>query len=90
MGAAARAGMPYLQRSIAKSAVIDLKPFAADALKKITAALADFQKDSAGVKVDAVVSDLRLTGIAFDSNTLRVVTEAAGTARIAVTELPQM
>ena len=31
-----------------------------------------------------------MTGIEFDSNTLRVIAEAAGTARIAVTELPRM
>jgi len=90
LSAAARAATPYLEQALADNAKIDLKPFAADALKKITAALADFQKDSAGVKVDAVVTDLRLTGIDFDSNTLRVITEAAGTARIAVTELPRM
>ncbi len=90
LNAAARAATPYLEQALADNAVLDLKPFAADALKKITAALADFQKDSAGVKVDAVVNDLRLTGIDFDSNTLRVITEAAGTARIAVTELPRM
>lgn len=90
LNAAARAATPYLEKALADNATIDLKPFAADALKKITAALVEFQNDSAGVKVDAVVSDLRLTGIAFDSNTLRVVTEAAGTARIAVTELPRM
>jgi hypothetical protein len=89
LNAAARAATPYLEKALADNATIDLKPFAADALKKITVALADFQKDSAGVKVDATVSDLRLTGIAFDSNTLRVITEAAGTARIAVTELPR-
>ena len=90
LGAAARAGMPYLQRSIAKSAVIDLKPFAADALKKITAALADFQQNTNGVKVDAAVQDLRLTGIEFDSNTLRVIAEAEGSAKAAVSELPRM
>ena len=47
LGAAARAGMPYLQKALADNAVIDLKPFAADALKKITVALADFQKTAA-------------------------------------------
>jgi hypothetical protein len=89
LNAAARAATPYLEKALADNATIDLKPFAADALKKITAALADFQKDNAGVNVEAVVSDLRLTGIDFDSNTLRVITEAAGTARIAITELPR-
>jgi hypothetical protein len=90
LSAAARAATPNHQQAQADNAKIDLKPFAADALKKITTALVDFQKDSAGVKVDAVVNDLRMTGIEFDSNTLRVIAEAAGTARIAVTELPRM
>jgi hypothetical protein len=90
LGAAARAGMPYLQRSIAKNAVIDLKPFAADALVKIGRALAEFQQNTNGVKVDAAVQDLRLTGIEFDSDTLRVIAEAAGNAKVAVSELPKM
>ncbi len=89
LNAAARTATPYLEQALADNAMLDLKPFAADALKKITVALADFQKDSAGVKVDAQVSDLRMTGIQFDSNTLRVIAEAAGTARVAVTELPR-
>lgn len=88
LGAAARAGMPYLQQALADNAVIDLKPFAADALKKITVALADFQKNSNGVRVDAEVHDLRLTGIAFDADTLRVIAEANGTAKVAVSKLP--
>jgi hypothetical protein len=90
LGAAARAAMPYLQKAIAEKAVVDLKPFAADAKKKIAAALADFQQNEGGVRVDAVVRDVRLTGIAFDSRTLRVIAEAEGTARAAVTQLPVM
>ena len=35
LGAAARAAMPYLQNALAEKAVVDLKPFAADAKKKI-------------------------------------------------------
>lgn len=89
LSAAARAATPYLQQALADNAVLDLKPFAADALKKIGVALTDFQKDSAGVKVEAQVNDLRMTGIAFDSNVLRVIAEANGTARIAVNELPR-
>ncbi len=53
LGAAARAAMPYLQKALAEKAVVDLKPFAADAKKKIAAALADFQQNSEGVQVDA-------------------------------------
>jgi hypothetical protein len=90
LGAAARAAMPYLQQALADNAVVDLKPFAADAQTKIGAALADFQQNSAGVRADAAVTALRLTGIEFDSHTLRVIAEADGTARVAVTELPKM
>ena len=90
LGSAARAAMPYLQQALADNAVIDLKPFAADAQKKIAVALADFQQDSKGVKVEAEVRDLRLTGIEFDSTTLRVIAEAAGSARVTVSELPRM
>ena len=90
LGAAARAAMPYLQKALAENAVIDLKPFAADARTKIGAALAEFRKAAPGVQVDAAVNDLRLTGIAFDSNTLRVIAEADGTANVAVSQLPKM
>jgi hypothetical protein len=90
LGAAARAAMPYLQAALAESAVIDLKHFTADALTKINAALTDFQKDSIGVKIEAAVGNLHLSGINFDSNTLRVIAEAGGTAKVAINELPKM
>jgi hypothetical protein len=89
LGAAARAAMPYLQDALAKNAVIDLKPFAADARAKIAAAAADFRQVTPGVSVDTSINDLRLIGIDFDSNTLRIITEAQGTAKVAVTELPK-
>jgi hypothetical protein len=90
LSAAARAGLPYLQQAIADNAVIDLKPFAADALTKISAALGEFTKNSGGVTIDAAVNDLRLTGIEFDSATLRVIAEADGSAKVAVSRLPKM
>jgi len=90
VSAAARAATPYLTQALADNAVIDLKPFAADARKKIAAALAEFRKNENGVRVDAAVDALRLTGIAFDATTLRVIAEADGTARAAVTRLPGM
>jgi hypothetical protein len=90
LGAAARAALPYLQQALADNAVLDLKPFAADAKAKIAGALAEFQNDSGGVRVDVAVQDLRLTGIEFDSHTLRVIAEADGTAKAAVSELPKM
>ena len=43
-----------------------------------------------GVRVDAAVNDVRLTGIAFNSHTLRVIAEADGQAKVAVSELPKM
>ncbi|HEY2754911.1 MAG TPA: DUF4403 family protein [Pseudolabrys sp.] len=90
LGAAAKAAMPYLQQALADKAVIDLKPFAADALKKVGTTLKDFEKNDNGVRVDAAVDQLRLTGIEFDSTTLRVIAEADGTAKVSVTRLPSM
>jgi hypothetical protein len=89
LGAAARAAMPYIQDSLAENAVIDLKPFAADARGKIGEALADFRQVSPGVRVDTAVDQLRLVGIAFDSKTLRIIGDAEGRASVAVTELPR-
>lgn len=91
LSAAARAAMPYLQQALADNAVVDLKPFAADAKKKIAAALTEFEKTGVGgAKVEASVNDLRLIGIAFDANTLRVIADADGTAKVAVSKLPGM
>jgi Domain of unknown function (DUF4403) len=90
LGAAARAALPYLQQALADNAVLDLKPFVADAKAKIAVALAEFQNDSGGVRVDVAVQDLRLTGIEFDSHTPRVIAEADGTAKAAVSDLPKM
>jgi hypothetical protein len=90
LGTAARAAMPYLQDALADYAVIDLKPFIADARKNIDAAMADFRKTGEGVRVDAAITDLRLADVAFDSKTLRVVVEANGAAKATVTALPGM
>jgi hypothetical protein len=90
LGAAARAAMPYVQKALADKATIDLKPFANDARAKIAAALREFQQGgSNGVRVDASVNGLRLTGIEFDTKTLRVIAEANGAVKVAVTQLPK-
>jgi uncharacterized protein DUF4403 len=89
LGAAARAVMPHLQKALADKAVIDLKPFAKDARAKIGAALTEFEQAGNGVRVDAAVQDLRLTGIEFDSSTLRIIAEANGTVKVEVTQLPR-
>ena len=70
LGTAARAAIPYLQKALADNAVVDLKPFAASALKSIDASISEFQKPVDGVEVEASVTGLRLTGIEFDSKTL--------------------
>ena len=87
LGTAARAAIPYLQKALADNAVVDLKPFAANALKSIDASLGDFKAPVDGVEVEAAVSELRLTGIEFDSKTLRVIGEAQGTARALVRKI---
>jgi hypothetical protein len=88
LGAAARAAVPYLEAALAENAVIDLNPFATTARNSIEAAIADFRKSADGVRVDAAVRALRLVGIEFDAKTLRVIAEADGTAKVAVTALP--
>ncbi len=88
LGAAARAVMPHLQKALAEKATIDLKPFAANAQQRISAAIADFQTNDNGVRVAAQITNLRLADIAFDSRTLRVIAVAQGTMTASVTALP--
>jgi hypothetical protein len=64
-----------------------LKPFADSARRSIEQALADFRRSGQGVAVEAEIRDLRLADIAFDAATLRVVAEADGIARVAVSSL---
>jgi hypothetical protein len=88
LGAAARAVMPHLQKALADKATIDLKPFAANAQKKVAAAISDYQKNEDGVRVVAEISSLRLADMAFDSKTLRVIAEADGAINVYLTSLP--
>jgi hypothetical protein len=88
LGAAARAAIPHLQKVLADKATVDLKPFAANAQKKIAALIADFQKNEDGVRVVAEITSLQLADIAFDSKTMRVIAEAGGTINVYITTLP--
>jgi hypothetical protein len=88
LGTAARAALPYLQKALAEKAVLDLKPFASNAQKRIAAVISDFRKNEDGVRVAAEITTLRLAGIAFDSKTLRVIAEANGAINVTVTALP--
>lgn len=87
LSAAARAAVPYLRQAVAENAVVDLKPFAAGARKSVAAALAPYLKAGQGVQVDANVAGLRLDGIEFDADTLRVIAEADGSIQITVSSL---
>jgi uncharacterized protein DUF4403 len=88
LGTAARAAVPYLEKTLADNAVVDLLPLATNARKSIESAIDDFRKTADGVRVDAAITSVRLTGIEFDAKTLRVIAEADGTVKVAVTALP--
>ncbi len=65
-------------------------PLAENARKSIAAAVADFRKRTDSIQVDAEVVDLRLVGLEFDEKTLRVIAEADGTVRVAVSRLDDL
>jgi hypothetical protein len=90
LGAAARAVVPHLQRTLAERASVDLKPFATSARKRIADTIAEFQKNENGVKVRAEITSLQLADMAFDSKTLRVIAEAAGSINVEVSRLPDL
>ena len=70
--------------------MVDLKPFAGNAQKKIAAAIADLQKSEDGVRVTAEITSLRLADIAFDSRTLRVIAESEGSIKVFISALPSL
>jgi Domain of unknown function (DUF4403) len=86
LGEAAQAAVPYLQRTLADQAMIDLKPFAEDAKKRMSAAVGDFTGQG-GVTAHVVINDIRLLGIAYDDTTLRIITDAKGTASATISSL---
>lgn len=87
LGAAAQAAMPYLQKTLADKAVVDLKPFAADAKKRLAAAVSQLAQAAPGLSAEASVNDLRLTGIAYDASKLRVIADADGSVNVAISSL---
>ncbi len=90
LGAAARAAVPSLQRALLQKAYVDLKPIASNARTKIAAVIAEMQKSEDGVKVQAEINSLRLTDIAFDAKTLRVIAAAEGTISALISKLPEL
>jgi len=87
LGAAAQAAVPYLQKTLADKAVIDLKPFAADAKARLAAAVGQLAQQAPGLSASATVNDLRLVGIAYDANTLRIIANADGAVHVAISSL---
>ena len=88
LGAAARAAIPLLKDTLAERTTVDLTPLASMAQKKIAEAMADFQRNESGVRVDADITALRLAGITFDSKTMRVTAEADGAINVALKSIP--
>jgi hypothetical protein len=88
LGAAARAVMPHLQKALAQKTTVDLKPILGNAQKMVVSAISDLQKNEDGVRVTTEITSLDLADIAFDSRTLRVITEATGTIKVTITSLP--
>lgn len=88
LGTAAKAAMPFLQQALAQNSVADLRPALANARKSLDKSLADFRLQRDGIKTDAQITGLRLIGIEFDSQIVRVTAEMDGVARVSVTKLP--
>ncbi|MGB6657717.1 MAG: DUF4403 family protein [Xanthobacteraceae bacterium] len=70
-----------------RSPIIDLKPFAADAKMRIAAAVGNLAAQAPGLRANATVDDLRLTGIAYDDKTLRIIANAGGSVNVAISSL---
>jgi hypothetical protein len=87
LGAAAKAAAPYLQKTLADKAVIDLKPFAQDAKKRMASAVGNFATQASGLSANVAVDDLRLLSIAYDDKTLRVIANATGAVAVAISSL---
>ncbi len=87
LGGAAQAAVPYLQKTLADKAVIDLKPFAADAKARLAAAVGQLAQQAPGLSATATVNDLRLVSVAYDANTLRIIANADGAVNVAISSL---
>ncbi len=88
LGAAARAVMPHLQKTLAEKTTVDLKPFLGDAQKMVASAISDLQKNQNSVRVVTDIKNLALADIAYDSKTLRLIAEVSGTINVTVAALP--
>ena len=60
---------------------------AADAKQRIANAVTGLAAQGNGLSANLTINDLRLTGIAYDDKTLRVITNATGQVNVAVSSL---
>jgi len=88
LGAAARTAVPSLQRALLQKMTVDLKPIMSNARTKIAETIAGLQKNEDGVRIQADINAIRLSAVAYDAKTLRVIAEAQGTMAATVTKLP--
>jgi len=89
-GALAQRAAPYLQQALQEHATIDLKQISSGARQKLSDIIGSLQTEQDGVKVNASVTNVRLGEVSFDSSTLRVIVEAAGTLNVIVAQLPAL
>ena len=86
LGEAAKAAVPYLQKTLAEQAVIDLKPFAEDAKKRMAAAAAEFTGQAAA---SPPMSRSTICACSASRSTprIRVVADAKGNVNVAISSL---
>jgi hypothetical protein len=87
LGGAARAA-PVLQQALADRAVIDLKPAATNAQRRIGTLIAEYQRNEDGIRISSEISSLRLADLVFDSTMIRVTAAAEGVLTVTITALP--
>jgi hypothetical protein len=87
LGFAAQPAVPYLQKTLADHAEVDLAPLVANARKNIEAAIVSFRNNTTDAQLEAQVVGVQLAGIEFDATTLRIIASAEGTVRVTVNSL---
>src|SRR6201987_2345261 len=87
LGEAAKAAVPYLQKTGPKARVIAFKAVAEDPKKRMAAPPGEFAGTAPGVTANITINDLRLLGIAFEDKNLRIVADAKGNVNVAISSL---
>ena len=88
LGAAARAAVPYLKDALAAQCAHRSQAVRRQCAEEHRGRARELPQERAGREVEATVTDLRLAGIEYDAKTLRIIAEAEGTLKIAISALP--